>query len=224
MSFGSLGKNAITALNKGADIANCYHNTGEGGLSKYHKNGADIVWQIGTGYFGARDDKGHFSFESFEKTIKNNSCIKMIEVKLSQGAKPGKGGILPAQKVTAEIAKARGIKKGVSCVSPSSHSAFTNTNEMIDFIEKLASISGLPVGIKSAVGENKFWEELALKMKQTRTGPDFIAIDGGEGGTGAAPLTFSDHVSLPFKVGFKRIYTIFQNYLANGTRLTDTNL
>ena len=210
MSFGSLGKNAITALNKGADIANCYHNTGEGGLSKYHKNGADIVWQIGTGYFGARDAEGNFSFESFEKTIKDNSCIKMIEVKLSQGAKPGKGGILPAQKVTTEIAKARGIKEGVSCVSPSTHSAFTNTNEMIDFIEKLAYISGLPVGIKSAVGENKFWEELALKMKQTGTGPDFIAIDGGEGGTGAAPLTFSDHVSLPFKVGFKRIYTIFQ--------------
>ena len=167
MSFGSLGKNAITALNKGADIANCYHNTGEGGLSKYHKNGADVVWQIGTGYFGARDNNGNFSFKCFEKTIKNNSCIKMIEIKLSQGAKPGKGGILPAQKVTSEIAIARNIKKGESCISPSSHSAFTNTYEMIDFIEKLASISGLPIGIKSAVGENKFWEYLALKMKQT---------------------------------------------------------
>ena len=210
MSFGSLGKNAITALNKGAELSGCYHNTGEGGVSPYHLLGADVVWQIGTGYFGASDKEGNFSIESFTNTIKKNNAIKMIEIKLSQGAKPGKGGILPKEKVTTEIAKARGIEAGQPCISPNSHSAFSNVDEMLDFIEKLAHVSGLPIGIKSAVGENDFWIELAAKMKDKNIGPDFISIDGGEGGTGAAPLTFSDHVSLPFKVGFKRIYTIFQ--------------
>ena len=210
MSFGSLGKNAITALNKGADMADCYHNTGEGGVSPYHLLGGDIVWQIGTGYFGARDNKGDFSLESFIETVKKNSSIKMIEIKLSQGAKPGKGGILPKEKVTKEIAQAREVKEGEPCISPNSHSAFSNIDEMLAFIEKLGNVSGLPIGIKSAVGDNDFWIELARKMKTQNIGPDFIAIDGGEGGTGAAPLTFSDHVSLPFKVGFKRVYTIFQ--------------
>ena len=211
MSFGSLGKNAISALNKGAQIACCYHNTGEGGLSPYHQNGADIVWQIGTGYFGCRDKKGNFSIDSFLNTINNNKCIKMIEIKLSQGAKPGKGGILPKEKVTKEIAKARGVEIGKACISPNNHSTFSNIDEMIKFIENLANISGLPVGIKSAIGEDAFWVELSQKMKSRNMGPDFITIDGGEGGTGAAPLTFSDHVSLPFKIGFERIYTIFQN-------------
>ena len=210
MSFGSLGQNAITALNKGAKIANCYHNTGEGGVSPYHLLGADIVWQIGTGYFGARDENGSFCIQSFIKTIQNNPSIKMIEIKLSQGAKPGKGGILPKEKVTKEISLARGIKEGEACISPNTHSAFSNTDELLAFIEKLAHLSGLPVGIKSAVGESNFWLELSRKMKEKNIGPDFISIDGGEGGTGAAPLTFSDHVSLPFKVGFKRVYKIFQ--------------
>jgi len=210
MSFGSLGQNAITALNKGAKIANCYHNTGEGGVSPYHLLGADIVWQIGTGYFGARDENGSFCIESFIKTIQNNPSIKMIEIKLSQGAKPGKGGILPKEKVTKEISLAREIKEGEACISPNTHSAFSNTDELLTFIEKLAHLSGLPVGIKSAVGESNFWLELSRKMKEKNIGPDFISIDGGEGGTGAAPLTFSDHVSLPFKVGFKRVYKIFQ--------------
>ena len=210
MSFGSLGENAVTALNKGALQANCYHNTGEGGVSPYHSNGADIVWQIGTGYFGARGEDGQFSLEKFKETVKKNPNIKMIEVKLSQGAKPGKGGILPAEKVTAEIAKIRGIPKGEICMSPNNHSAFSDVDSLIDFIELLAKISGFPVGIKSAIGRLDFWEELAIKMKARSKGPDFIVIDGGEGGTGAAPLSFADHVSLPFKIGFKRVYAIFQ--------------
>jgi len=210
MSFGSLGENAIKSLNKGAKQANCYHNTGEGGVSTYHCQGADIVWQLGTGYFGARDEKGRFSLDNFNQTINNNSNIKMIEIKLSQGAKPGKGGILPADKVTPEIAKIRGIEPYTDCISPSSHSAFNNVQELLTFIELLSKESGLPIGIKSAVGKLDFWQELSDKIIETRSGPDFITIDGGEGGTGAAPLSFSDHVSLPFKIGFKRVYTIFQ--------------
>ena len=210
MSFGSLGENAIKSLNKGAKEANCYHNTGEGGVSPYHCQGADIIWQLGTGYFGARDKQGNFSINYFIQTINDNDSIKMIEIKLSQGAKPGKGGILPADKVTPEIAKIRGIKPFKDCISPSSHSAFGNVQELLDFIELLSKESGLPIGIKSAVGKLDFWKELSEKMIETGSGPDFITIDGGEGGTGAAPLSFSDHVSLPFKIGFKRVYTIFQ--------------
>jgi len=212
MSFGSLGKNAVAALNLGAKEAHCYHNTGEGGISPYHKLGGDLVWQIGTGYFGARDAEGKFSMEVFKQAIENNPKVKMIEIKLSQGAKPGKGGILPKDKITEEISKIRGIPRDRDCISPNSHSEFTNVSELVEFIESLADISGLPVGIKSAVGESKFWEELATQMKATNQGPDFITIDGGEGGTGAAPLAFADHVSLPFKIGFKRVYTIFKNH------------
>lgn len=212
MSFGSLGENAITSLNQGALKANCYHNTGEGGVSSYHCQGADIVWQLGTGYFGARNDNGSFSIEKFKATVKNNSNIKMIEIKLSQGAKPGKGGILPKQKVTPEIATIRGIKEYEECISPNNHSAFSNEDELIDFIEILAKESGLPIGIKSAIGKIDFWEKLASRIKTRNEGPDFITIDGGEGGTGAAPLAFTDHVSLPFKIGFKRVYTIFKKY------------
>jgi len=215
MSFGSLGQNAVTALNIGANAAKCYHNTGEGGISPYHTQGADLVWQIGTGYFGARDEEGNFSKDMFKETVETNSNIKMIEIKLSQGAKPGKGGILPKEKITEEIAQIRGIPIGKDCVSPNSHSAFTNINEMIDFIESLAEISGLPIGIKSAVGESLFWENLAKTMTEKNLGPDFITIDGGEGGTGAAPMTFTDHVSLPFKIGFKRVYTAFKEYNLN---------
>ena len=212
MSFGSLGKNAVAALNLGAKEAHCYHNTGEGGISPYHKLGGDLVWQIGTGYFGARDAEGKFSMEVFKQAIENNPTVKMIEIKLSQGAKPGKGGILPKDKITEEISKIRGIPRDRDCISPNSHSEFTNVSELLEFIESLADISGLPVGIKSAVGESQFWEELATNMKATDQGPDFITIDGGEGGTGAAPLAFADHVSLPFKIGFKRVYTIFKNH------------
>ena len=212
MSFGSLGKNAVAALNLGAKEAHCYQNTGEGGISPYHKLGGDLVWQIGTGYFGARDVEGKFSMEVFKQAIDDNPTVKMIEIKLSQGAKPGKGGILPKDKITEEISKIRGIPRDKDCISPNSHTEFSNVSELVEFIESLADISGLPVGIKSAVGESKFWEELAVQMKTANQGPDFITIDGGEGGTGAAPLAFADHVSLPFKIGFKRVYTIFKNH------------
>jgi len=212
MSFGSLGKNAIAALNLGAKEAHCYQNTGEGGISPYHKLGGDLVWQIGTGYFGARDVEGKFSMDVFKQAIDDNPTVKMIEIKLSQGAKPGKGGILPKDKITEEISKIRGIPRDRDCISPNSHTEFSNVSELVEFIESLADISGLPVGIKSAVGESKFWEELAVQMKAANQGPDFITIDGGEGGTGAAPLAFADHVSLPFKIGFKRVYTIFKNH------------
>ncbi|MBV6494804.1 MAG: hypothetical protein LDLANPLL_02841 [Turneriella sp.] len=209
MSFGSLGDRAVTAFNQGARDANAWHSTGEGGFSKYHAHGADVCWQIGTGYFGARDEKG-FNLDILAKKAAEYPQIRLIEIKLSQGAKPGKGGILPAAKVTAEIASIRGIPQGKDCISPNFHSEFSNVDEMIAFIERIADATGLPVGIKSAIGELKFWEELARRMHETKKGPDFITIDGGEGGTGAAPLTFTDHVSLPFKTGFSRVYQIFQ--------------
>ena len=210
MSFGSLGARATSALNKGALGARSYHNTGEGGISPYHQFGADLVWQLGTGYFGARDRAGRFSMDVLSAKVDEVPQVRCIEVKLSQGAKPGKGGILPGAKVTPEIAKIRGIPEGESCISPNVHSEFRTVDGLIDFIEDIADRTGLPVGIKSAVGEMKFWRELAERCAARQEGPDFITIDGGEGGTGAAPLTFSDHVSLPFKVGFPRVYRTFQ--------------
>lgn len=212
MSFGSLSKNAITALNIGAREAGSFHNTGEGGISPYHLNGADVVWQIGTGYFGARTKEGRFDLQILKQKVDKYKSVRMIEIKLSQGAKPGKGGILPGIKVNAEIAQAREVEIGKDCISPSSHSEFSTVPELVDFIEMIAGETGLPVGIKSAIGETEFWEELAVLMKKTKRGPDFITIDGGEGGTGAAPLTYADHVSLPFKIGFQRVYTLFQRH------------
>ena len=210
MSYGSLGRNAISALNCGAISAGCYHNTGEGGISPYHRLGAELMWQLGTGYYGARDAQGNLDVQRLADTVRNTPQIRAIELKLSQGAKPGKGGILPAAKVTAEIALIRGIEKGRECVSPSRHRAFDTVDGLIDLIERMADVTGLPVGIKSAVGQIAFWEELGERMKARSEGPDFVAIDGGEGGTGAAPLTYSDHVSLPFKVGFGRVYQTMQ--------------
>ncbi|MEZ6196580.1 MAG: FMN-binding glutamate synthase family protein [Planctomycetota bacterium] len=209
MSFGSLGYRAVTALNQGAAKAHCFHNTGEGGISPYHRKGADLVWQLGTGYFGARGPDGRFSLEKCVERVKEVPQVRAIEIKLSQGAKPGKGGILPGAKVTPEIAEIRGIPVGEDCMSPNSHAEFSSLSEMIDFIERLAEATGLPVGIKAAIGGLTFWEQLADHMKANKTGPDFITIDGGEGGTGAAPLTFADHVSLPFKIAFQRVYKIF---------------
>ena len=210
MSFGSLGANAVSAMNRGAKEANCFHNTGEGGISQYHGHGADIMWQIGTGYFGARDSEGKFSFDMVASKVNENPSIRCIEIKLSQGAKPGKGGILPGKKVTAEIARARDIPVGQDCISPNAHCEFDTVDELIDWIEKIARCTGLPVGIKSAIGSTGFWKTLAQRMRDRSEGPDFITIDGSEGGTGAAPLTFADHVSLPFKIGFGRVYQIFQ--------------
>jgi glutamate synthase domain-containing protein 2 len=183
-------------------------NTGEGGISDHHRKGGELIWQIGTAYFGCRDDRGRFSIDKFHETLAT-AKVKAIEIKLSQGAKPGLGGLLPAAKVTAEIARIRCIPAGKDCVSPSAHSAFGDASSMLDFIERLADASGLPVGIKSAVGDLGFWNDLAKAIRTTKRAPDFITIDGGEGGTGAAPLVFSDHVALPFKRGFAQVYRAF---------------
>jgi len=208
MSFGSLGANAVMSLNRGAKMAGCYQNTGEGGLSPHHKQGADVIYQMGTGMFGSRTPEGEFSMQKMMETA-SHPTTRGIEIKLSQGAKPGKGGVLPGRKVTAEIAAIRGVRQGADCISPNGHAAFHDVKSMIAFIERIAAETGLPVGIKSAVGQSEFWRELAVEMRSSNKGPDWITIDGGEGGTGAAPLTFTDHVSLPFKVGFSRVYKTF---------------
>lgn len=212
MSFGSLSAKAIESLNRGTKLAGAYHNTGEGGLSPYHSNGGDVIFQIGTGYFGVRDKDGNFSMLKLEKLVNDNPFIKAIEIKLSQGAKPGKGGVLPAAKITKEIAKIRGVVVGLDVISPPNHSAFSNVSEMVDFIETIADKTGLPVGIKAAIGKLDQWKELADIMLKTNKGPDFIAVDGGEGGTGAAPPSFADHVSLPWVYGFSDLYKMFQDY------------
>ena len=149
------------------------------------------MWQLGTGYFGASDENGRFSLDQVAVQIEKHPEVRLIEIKLSQGAKPGKGGILPGTKVTAEISRIRGIPVGEDCLSPNSHSEFDSVDSMIDFIEMIAARTGLPVGIKSAIGKIGFWEQLARRMKARGEGPDFISIDGAEGGTGAAPLTFA---------------------------------
>jgi glutamate synthase domain-containing protein 2 len=208
MSFGSLSGPAIEAINLGSAIAGCWQNTGEGGLSPHHQVGGDLVFQMGTGYFGCRDARGNFDLARLRDLVGANP-VRAIEIKLSQGAKPGLGGVLPAAKVNAEIAAIRGIAIGEACISPTRHSAFGSTDELLDFVELLATETGLPVGIKSAVGETAFWYELADLMTSGTRGVDFVNIDGGEGGTGAAPLAFSDHVALPFKVGFSRVYRAF---------------
>ena len=208
MSYGSLSAPAIEAINRGAELAGCLHNTGEGGISPYHQMGGDLVWQIGTGYFGCRADDGGFSRERFLDTVMQ-AQVRAVEIKMSQGAKPGLGGMLPAAKVTEEIAGIRGVPLGEDVISPAHHTAFGSVDELLDFVEDLGEATGLPIGIKSAVGEDRFWRTLAREMAKGNRGVDFITIDGGEGGTGAAPLVFSDHVALPFKLAFTRVYRIF---------------
>ena len=209
MSFGSLSSVAVEAINRGAKIAGCLQNTGEGGISPHHDHGGDLIYQLGTGYYGSRTPDGHFDPTMFQEACQKFQ-VKAVEVKLSQGAKPGRGGVLPAGKITAEISKIRGIPQGKECISPSAHREFSNADELLDFVERLAELSGVPIGIKSAVGQMEFWDQLVKQMvADTGRAVDFITIDGGEGGTGAAPLTFSDHVSLPFKVGFSRVFKIF---------------
>jgi glutamate synthase domain-containing protein 2 len=208
MSFGSLSGNAVEALNRGAALADCLHNTGEGGLSRYHRMGGELIFQIGTAYFGCRDEQGRFSLDKLKEVVAG-APVRALEIKLSQGAKPSLGGLLPAPKVSAEIARTRGIPEGRDCVSPSRHAEFSDTDGLLDWVELLAAETGLPVGIKSAVGDLAFWEELTTLMRDTGRGVDFVAIDGGEGGTGAAPLIFTDTVSLPFQLGFARVYKIF---------------
>lgn len=202
MSFGSLGAHAIEALSTGAARGGFYHDTGEGGVSKYHrKGGADLVWELGSGYFGCRNKDGSFDPVQFAETASEDQ-VKMIEIKLSQGAKPGHGGVLPGQKVTREIAEARGIAVGETCYSPPYHSAFSTPIEMLDFVAGLRELSGgKPVGIKFCVGNR--WEILAICKAMLETGQriDFMVVDGAEGGTGAAPAEFQDHVGAPLRQG-----------------------
>lgn len=198
MSFGSLSPNAIEALNSGAKAGGFAHNTGEGGISPYHlKHGGDLIWQIGTGYFGARDTNGNFSPEAFTKNA-TRPQVKMIEIKLSQGAKPGHGGILPAKKNTPEIAAIRGVQAGTTVFSPPFHSAFNTPIGLIQFVKQLRDLSGgKPIGFKLCIGRKSEFLAICKAMVQLNTYPDFITIDGGEGGTGAAPPEFSNFVGMP---------------------------
>ena len=199
-SFGAISPPAITSLNKAAKMGGFAHNTGEGSLSPYHEKGqGDTIWQISTGYFGCRDKKGNFNPKSFEQKAKREQ-VKMIEIKLSQGAKPGHGGMLLAPKVTQEIAKTRGIAMNQDCISPAKHSEFSNPEELLRFVDKLRKLSGgKPVGIKLCVGHP--WEIISIikTMTTTKKYVDFITVDGAEGGTGAAPAEFTDHIGCPLK-------------------------
>src|SRR5687768_11404139 len=208
MSFGSLSSAAVEALNRGAALAGCLHNPGEGGLSVHHRHGGELVFQIGTAYFGCRDERGRFDLARL-KDLVAGAPVRALEIKLSQGAKPSLGGVLPGAKVSAEIAAARGVAEGVDCISPSRHAEFADTDSLLDWVELLAAETGLPVGVKSAVGDMGFWHELTELMATTGRGVDFVTVDGGEGGTGAAPLIFTDTVSLPFQLGFARVYSVF---------------
>lgn len=198
MSYGSLSKNAVLALNRGAKLGGFSHNTGEGGLSPYHlEPGGDIVWQIGTGYFSARDKHGRFSPEEFKKRAVLPQ-VKMIEIKLSQGAKPGHGGILPAKKVTHEISQIRGVEMGRDVLSPPAHTAFSSPTGLLEFVAQLRELSGgKPVGFKLCLGKHREFMAIVKAMLKTKITPDFITVDGGEGGTGAAPLEFSNFVGTP---------------------------
>jgi glutamate synthase domain-containing protein 2 len=207
MSFGALSANAILALNEGAKIGGFAHDTGEGGISSYHlKPGGDLIWNIGSGYFGCRDADGKFNEESFVANATRPN-VRMIEIKLSQGAKPGHGGILPGKKVTPEIAAARGVKVGVDCNSPAAHSAFNSPIGLLEFVAKLRQLSGgKPVGFKLCIGHPWEWFAIAKAMAQTGITPDFIVVDGAEGGTGAAPVEFVDHVGTPLREGLRLVH------------------
>jgi len=212
MSFGSLSKNAILALNNGAKQGGFYHNTGEGGLSPYHLQGGDVVWNIGTGYFSCRTDDGKFNYDEFVKraTLDN---VKMIEIKFSQGAKPGHGGILPKEKVTDEIADIRLVSKGNDIISPPTHSAFTNPLELMDFVKLLRKGSGgKPIGMKICIGNKSEFLSICKAMVETKTYLDFITVDGGEGGTGAAPQEYSDHVGMPLRDAIAFVYDALNGF------------
>lgn len=213
MSYGSLSKNAILALNSGAKQGNFYHNTGEGGLSPYHlEPGGDVVWNIGTGYFSCRDTHGNFNYDAFvERATKEH--VKMIEIKFSQGAKPGHGGILPKEKVTDEIAAIRLVEKGNDIVSPPRHSAFTNPLELMEFVKLLRKGSeGKPIGIKICIGNKSEFLSICKAMIETNTYLDFITVDGGEGGTGAAPQEYSDHVGMPLREALAFVYDSLKGF------------
>ncbi len=207
MSFGSLSANAIMALNKGAKMGGFAHDTGEGSVSDYHRRyGGDLIWELGSGYFGCRTPEGKFDPERFAK-VAAEPQIKMIEIKISQGAKPGHGGVLPAAKITPEIAKTRGIPMGVDCNSPAGHSAFSTPLELMQFITQLRELSGgKPVGFKICIGKISEWFAIIKAMLETKVVPDFIVIDGSEGGTGAAPVEFVDHVGTPMRDGLRLVH------------------
>lgn len=207
MSFGALSPNAIKALNKGAAKGGFAHDTGEGSISVHHReHGGDLVWQIASGYFGCRTPDGRFDPERFAEQARSPQ-VRMIEIKLSQGAKPGHGGVLPKAKVSAEIAEARGVPMGQDCVSPARHSAFSTPLELLAFVAELRRLSGgKPVGIKLCVGHPAEWFAIVKAMLQTGQTPDFVVVDGGEGGTGAAPIEFADHVGMPLRDGLRLVH------------------
>jgi glutamate synthase domain-containing protein 2 len=207
MSFGALSANAILALNAGAKRGNFAHDTGEGSISRHHRvNGGDLIWEVGSGYFGCCNDDGSFCEERFTANAIDPQ-VKMIELKLSQGAKPGHGGVLPGPKVTPEIAEARGVQPWVDCVSPASHSAFRTPVEMMHFVERLRTLAGgKPTGFKLCIGHPWEWFGIAKAMHETGILPDFIVVDGAEGGTGAAPLEFTDHVGAPLQEGLLLVH------------------
>jgi glutamate synthase domain-containing protein 2 len=207
MSFGALSANAIQALNAGALRGGFAHDTGEGSISAWHRlHGGDLIWEIGSGYFGCRDDAGRFSEERFKANALDPQ-VKMIELKLSQGAKPGHGGMLPGAKITPEIAAARGVPVGVDCISPAAHSAFATPMEMMHFIARLRELSGgKPTGFKLCIGHPWEWFAIVKAMLETGITPDFIVVDGAEGGTGAAPLEFTDHVGAPLQEGLRLVH------------------
>jgi glutamate synthase domain-containing protein 2 len=207
MSFGALSANAVLALNLGAKMGGFAHDTGEGSISRHHRtHGGDLIWEIGSGYFGCRDAQGHFSPEHFVENVRSPQ-VKMVEIKLSQGAKPGHGGVLPGPKVTEEIAEARGVMVGEDCVSPSAHSSFSTPAELMQFVQQLRTLSeGKPVGIKLCIGHPWEWFAIVKAMLETGIQPDFIVVDGAEGGTGAAPLEFSDHMGMPLQEGLRLVH------------------
>ncbi|MBM3664363.1 MAG: FMN-binding glutamate synthase family protein [Actinobacteria bacterium] len=208
MSFGALSARAVESLNAGAALAGCMQTTGEGGLTPYHLQGGDLVMQFGTGWYGARDSRGRLDLPILVDLVQGNP-IRAIEIKMSQGAKPGLGGMLPGSKVTPEIAAIRGVEPGKPCVSPSVNPEFGSVDELLDLVERIADATGLPVGIKSAVGDPRFWSDLARHMDGGSRGVDFITIDGGEGGTGSGPLSFIDHVGLPYRLAQARALRAF---------------
>lgn len=202
MSFGALSRNAILALNKGAKLGNFAHDTGEGGMSEYHlRHGGDLVWELGSGYFGTRTKDGKFDPEKFADQSQRDE-VKCVSIKLSQGAKPGLGGVMPGKKVTPEIAGIRGVPVGVTCISPPFHSAFTTPRELILFVQRLRELCGAkPVGFKLCIGQRHEFLGICKAMLELGTSPDFIIVDGAEGGTGAAPLEYEDHVGVPLTEG-----------------------
>ena len=217
MSFGALSPTAIRALSGGARLGGFAHNTGEGGISRYHlEGGAELIWQIGTGYFGCRTPDGGFDPEQFRDAAAEKQ-VRMIELKLSQGAKPGHGGVLPARKVTSEIAEARGVPPYETIHSPPRHSVFSTAQGLLEFVARLRELSGgKPVGLKFSVGRRSEFLSICKAMRETEIAPDFVAVDGGEGGTGAAPLEFSNSVGMPARDAW-----VFTHNALVGTGLRD---